>query len=245
MATAATQYRPEVVHKLADRMACSLNPDGHFTDEDRARRRGLTLGTQDIDGMSPLRGWLTPEARATFEAVLAKLAAPGMCNPADPKPVLDGAPTEDAIQHDTRTPAQRNHDGLNAALRAVLASGKLFQHNGLPASIIVSTTLKDLEAATGKGLTGGGTLLPMSMSSAWPATPTNTWQSLTKAKRSRCITPSGWLHQGSESSSTPTTHYSLLTGSAHLLARDYNDLIAMPPTPVGNTPHTGSIRRPR
>ena len=32
--------------------------------------------------------------------------------------------------------------------------------------------------------------------------------------------------------------------SADLLARDYNDLIAMPP-PVGNTPHTGSIRRPR
>ena len=31
---------------------------------------------------------------------------------------------------------------------------------------------------------------------------------------------------------------------AYLLARDYNDLIAMPP-PVGNTPHTGSIRRPR
>jgi hypothetical protein len=31
---------------------------------------------------------------------------------------------------------------------------------------------------------------------------------------------------------------------AHLLARDYNDLIAMPP-PVGNTPHSGSIRGPR
>jgi len=44
----------------------------------------------------------------------------------------------------------------------VLASGKLGQHNGLPASIIVSTTLKDLEAAAGRGLTGGGTLLPMS-----------------------------------------------------------------------------------
>ncbi len=51
---------------------------------------------------------------------------------------------------------------LNAALRAVLASGKLGQHNGLPASIVVTTTLKDLESAAGKGLTGGGTLLPMS-----------------------------------------------------------------------------------
>jgi Domain of unknown function (DUF222) len=55
-----------------------------------------------------------------------------------------------------------HHDALNAALRALLASGKLGQHNGLPASIIVTTTLKDLETAAGKGLTGGGTLLPMS-----------------------------------------------------------------------------------
>ena len=43
-----------------------------------------------------------------------------------------------------------------------MAPGKLGQHNGLPASIIVTTTLADLEAAAGKGLTGGGTVLPMS-----------------------------------------------------------------------------------
>lgn len=36
------------------------------------------------------------------------------------------------------------------------------QHNGLPATIIVSTTLKELEAGAGRALTGGGTLLPMS-----------------------------------------------------------------------------------
>jgi hypothetical protein len=54
------------------------------------------------------------------------------------------------------------NDGANAALRAMLASGQLGQHNGLPASIIVTTTLEELEAAAGKGLTGGGTMLPMS-----------------------------------------------------------------------------------
>jgi uncharacterized protein DUF222 len=161
LARAATKHRPDVVRKLADRIACYLNPDGELSDADRARRRGLTLSTQAGDGMSRLSGWLTPEARAGLEAALAKLAAPGMCNPDDETPVLDGAPDEVAIQRDTRSPAQRNHDGLNAALRAVLASGKLGQHNGLPASIIVTTTLKDLESAAGKGLTGGGTLLPM------------------------------------------------------------------------------------
>ncbi len=45
--------------------------------------------------------------------------------------------------------------------------GKLGQHNGLPVSIVVSTTLQDLEAATGKALTGGGTLVPMSDVIRW------------------------------------------------------------------------------
>jgi hypothetical protein len=114
------------------------------------------------DGMSALRGWLTPEARATWEAVLAKLAAPGMCNPLDDAPCVDGAPTQEAIEHDPRSAGQRNHDGLNAALRALLASGELGQHNGLPTSIVVTTTLAELESAAGRGLTGGGTTLPMS-----------------------------------------------------------------------------------
>jgi hypothetical protein len=162
LAGLAGQYRPEQVREWADLITYYLNPDGDFTDEDRARRRGLTLGKQGADGMSLLRGWLTPEARATIEAVLAKTAAPGMCNPNDQAPVVDGPADADAVRRDTRSAAQRNHDGLNAALRALLASGKLGQHNGLPASIIITTTLADLEAAAGKGLTGGGTLLPMS-----------------------------------------------------------------------------------
>jgi Domain of unknown function (DUF222) len=94
--------------------------------------------------------------------VLAKLAAPGMCNPDDQTPCLDGAPADETIARDTRSTAQRNHDAINAAGRALLASGALGQHNGLPATIIVTTTLKELESGAGRGLTGGGTLLPMS-----------------------------------------------------------------------------------
>jgi hypothetical protein len=162
LAKQGTQYRPEQLAALADTLADCINPDGTFTDEDRAHRRGLTLGNQESDGMSALRGWLTPELRATLEAVLAKLAAPGMCNPLDETPCVDGAPTQDGIDRDARSNAQRNHDALGAALRAMLASGELGQHNGLPASIIVTTTLNELEAAAGRGLTGGGTILPMS-----------------------------------------------------------------------------------
>jgi hypothetical protein len=47
----------------------------------------------------------------------------------------------------------RNHDGLLAGLRSLLMSGELGQHNGLPVTIIVTTTLTDLEAAAGRGLT--------------------------------------------------------------------------------------------
>ncbi len=162
LARHGAQFRPDQLAKLADRLADCLNPDGNFTDEDRARRRGLILGKQDVDGMSRLTGWLTPEARAGLEAMLARLAAPGMCNPADATPFVDGSPSEVAIQGDTRSEAQRNQDALNAALRALLASGKLGQHNGLPASIVVTTTLRELEAGAGKALTGGGSLLPMS-----------------------------------------------------------------------------------
>ncbi|MBO0881888.1 MAG: HNH endonuclease [Mycobacterium sp.] len=156
------EYRPDELSKLADRLTDCLNPDGDFTHEARARRRGITLGKQDIDGMSPITGYLTPEARATLDAVLAKLAAPGVCNPEDPTPCVDGTPAEEIINRDTRSCAQRNHDALYAAGRALLASGDLGQHNGLPATIIVSTTLKELEAGAGRALTGGGTLLPMS-----------------------------------------------------------------------------------
>ncbi|MGB6208643.1 HNH endonuclease signature motif containing protein [Mycobacterium sp.] len=156
------QHRPDELAKLADKLTDCLNPDGDFTDEDRARRRGIILGKQGHDGMSPISGHLTPEARATLDAVLAKLAAPGMCNPTDETPCLDGNPSPGAVERDTRSTAQRNHDALLAAARTLLASGALGQHNGLPASIIVTTTLQELEAGAGRGLTGGGTLLPMS-----------------------------------------------------------------------------------
>ncbi|BCP06956.1 HNH endonuclease signature motif containing protein [Mycobacterium paraintracellulare] len=157
-----TQFGPEHLKELARGLTDALNPDGTFTDEDRARSRGVTLGNQQADGMSELRGLITPELRATFEAVEAKLGAPGMCNPLDDIPCVEGTPSQAAIDGDTRSKAQRGHDALLAGLRGLLASGELGQHNGLPASIIVTTTLAELEAAAGRALTGGGTILPMS-----------------------------------------------------------------------------------
>ncbi|HYY00166.1 MAG TPA: DUF222 domain-containing protein, partial [Mycobacterium sp.] len=103
LARLAGEHRPDVLAKLADKLTDCLNPDGDFTDGDRAKRRGLSIGKQDIDGMSPIRGYLTPEARATIDAVFAKLAAPGMCNSADEAPCISGTPSQAAIQGDTRS----------------------------------------------------------------------------------------------------------------------------------------------
>jgi len=63
LARLAGEHRPDELAKLADKLTDCLNPDGDFSDVDRAKRRGLVLGNQDIDGMSPIRGYLTPEAR--------------------------------------------------------------------------------------------------------------------------------------------------------------------------------------
>ncbi|TVS84774.1 DUF222 domain-containing protein, partial [Mycobacterium helveticum] len=78
LARHGSQIGPEHLAELADQLANAINPDGTYSDEDRARRRGLTLGKQGEDKMSQLRGWITPELRATLEALWAKLAAPGM-----------------------------------------------------------------------------------------------------------------------------------------------------------------------
>ena len=138
LARIAKGLGPTQFRAAADRLALLLNQDGEPPhDAERARRRYLTMEKQGVDGMSRIHGLLDPECRATVEAVLAKWAAPGMCNPDDATPCVDGEPGEEAVQADTRSAGQRNHDALTAMGRTVLASGELGQHNGLPATIIV------------------------------------------------------------------------------------------------------------
>jgi hypothetical protein len=110
-----------VVVKLGQRIADYLNPDGLFTDDDRAQRRGLRLGPQGPDGMSRLSGLLDPEARAYFEAIEAAVR-PGRHQP-------EGAEPE---QRDQRSAAQRCHDALKLGLQTAIGSGELGMHRGHP-----------------------------------------------------------------------------------------------------------------
>jgi hypothetical protein len=161
LADVASAYRPDQLQRYADHYELVLNPDGNFSDADRARRRGITLGPQGPDGMSRLSGWLNPELRAGLDAVLAKWAAPGMCNPGDEDPTVEGATSPEAIDGDARSAAQRNHDAVNAMVRCTLMSGELGSHQGLPVTIVATVELADLQNKTGMGHTGGGTLLPV------------------------------------------------------------------------------------
>ena len=96
-----------------------------------------------------------------WEVLFAKYAAPGMCNPADPEPCTSGTPSQAQIDNDHRSLAQRQHDAMVAVGRIALMSGDLGQLNGLPVSMIIRTTLQDLESRAGVGVTGGGTIVPI------------------------------------------------------------------------------------
>lgn len=161
LAEKAAELRPDQLEKLANRLALTLNPDGKFSDEDRARQRGFLWCGQRPDGTTVGKLTATPELRALLDAWFAKFAAPGMCNPDDIAPVADSQADPEAAQRDCRGHAQRQHDALVALIRGQLGDPKLGQHNGLPVTVIVSTSLEQLQAGAGQAVTAGGSLLPI------------------------------------------------------------------------------------
>jgi hypothetical protein len=177
LAAHARVLRPDQLKKVAQRVDAIINPDGVFNEIDRARRRSFTMGRQGPDLMSKCTLIADPELRAYLEASFAKLAKPGMCSPEDAIRQVDGEPDPDAAQRDARSAGQRQHDALKTVVRAMLASGDLGQHRGLPVAVVATTSLQDLEDAVGQAdpaggsdrllvsgppvVTGGGSLLPM------------------------------------------------------------------------------------
>ncbi|MEO8813964.1 MAG: DUF222 domain-containing protein, partial [Mycobacterium sp.] len=160
----ATEQDAKFVTAIGHCIANVLNPDGNFSDEDRARRRSLILGRQGTDGMSRLTGCLDPETRAYLEAIIAAVR-PGHHQP---DPPADHA----AVQHDTRSSQQRCHDALKLGLRQAIESGGLGTHRGVPVTVVVTTKLGELDQAIhavadpripmpAPARTGGGSRLPL------------------------------------------------------------------------------------
>lgn len=158
----ATSVGPKELKDSADLTLFLLDQDGPPPDEtERDRKRGMSKGKQRHDGMTPISANLTPEAWAVWEVIFAKYAAPGMCNPADAEPCTSGTPSQEQIDNDHRSLAQRQHDAMLVVGRIALMSGNLGRLNGLPVSVIIRTTLQDLESRAGVGVTGGGTVVPI------------------------------------------------------------------------------------
>ncbi len=157
----ATKNDADIVTALGRRIDDIFNPDGRYDENDRARRRGLVLSRQQSDGMSRLVGWIDPETRCYLEAVTAAVR-PG-------RHLSDGT-TEQT--RDERSMAQRCHDGIKLGLKAGIASGAMGSHRGHPVTVIVRTTLAELNQAAhavnntavsmpSPARTGGETALPM------------------------------------------------------------------------------------
>jgi hypothetical protein len=158
----AVGHGPKELKDSAELTLFLLDQDGPEPDDaERGRRRGVTMGKQKTDGTTELTATLSPELRAMVEVLFAKYAAPGMCNPADSEPCTSGTPSQEQIDNDHRTLSQRQHDALTVILRIALMSGELGQLNGLPVTVIIRTTLQDLESRAGVGTSGGGTVIPI------------------------------------------------------------------------------------
>jgi hypothetical protein len=133
---------PRTVRLLGQRILAHLDPDGPSPTEERLQQahRRLNL-TRLPDSAGLLDGQLTPTCQAIWEAILTPLAA---------------RRPNDLLGPDDRTPGQRMHDAFEEAGRRLLAAGELPDHAGLPAQLIITLTLTDLERRAGRATTHHG-----------------------------------------------------------------------------------------
>jgi hypothetical protein len=136
---------PRTVRLLGQRILAHLDPDGPSPAEERLQQahRRVSL-TRQADSVGLLDGQLTPTCQAIWEAILTPLAA---------------RRPDDMLGSDDRTPGQRMHDAFEEAGRRLLKTGELPDHAGLPAQLIITMSLTDLERRAGRATTHhGGTL---------------------------------------------------------------------------------------
>jgi hypothetical protein len=168
----ARDVDPRTLRVLADRVIAHLDPDGPPpNDRVLQRRRGARLVRRG-DGSADLTAVLTPAATAVWETILHALDD-------QPRPVADAWANPDAGAEnggldagsasgpdveagigatlpDDRTQAERCHDALQEAGRRLLATGDLPATAGLPATLVITMTLSQLEARAGQATTHHG-----------------------------------------------------------------------------------------
>ncbi|CAM3302484.1 DUF222 domain-containing protein [Mycobacterium frederiksbergense] len=187
LVAAAADLDPHSLTVLAIHLLALLHPDGEEPADAAARKAGLHLGSQQPDGLSYLSGWVTPKLRAMIEPILAKFSERGR-HPApepepteaqpplfdepepepehpagedNPSPPLHEDPSPPLLDDQWRTKAHYLHDAVEAAFDLLLRSQTLGRLNGLPTTVVITTTLHELHAGAGYAVTGGGSVLPM------------------------------------------------------------------------------------
>jgi hypothetical protein len=152
-----------------------IDPDGTLaSDEDHQRLRGLTI-RPNPDGSADLRGRLTPECTAVALAVLEPLAkpkpaalTPGSTDGTTPDGTTIDEPASGCAASggaasvgtpDPRSYAQRMHDALLDACTRLLRSDTLPDSGGVPATVVVTMTLAQLETRLGVATTAHGGLI--------------------------------------------------------------------------------------
>ncbi|MCW2522115.1 MAG: endonuclease [Frankiales bacterium] len=143
---------PRALNLLAARVIAHLHPDGPEPDDDLPRRsRSFDFAPASADGTVAFKGRLAPETAAIWQTALAHLSGADAA--------FGDVPNAPGDLPDQRTSTQRRHDAFHDAGRRLLAAGGLPDHAGLPAALLITMTLSDLERGAGQATTHtGGTL---------------------------------------------------------------------------------------
>ena len=110
-----------------------------------------------------------------------------MCNPDDDNRLpRRRAVDRVSLSGDLRSTGQRNHDALKAICRAMLASGQLGSHKGLPVTMVVSRRWPSWSPGAGTQSPAAAPSCRCAMSSAKPRRPTTTSSCSTTTPSNRC-----------------------------------------------------------
>ncbi|HEY8300316.1 MAG TPA: DUF222 domain-containing protein, partial [Jatrophihabitans sp.] len=152
----AKAHDPETLARHATRVSTALDQNGALRDHERAARRRSAQLRRFPDGSGVLLVHLTAEAAEYVETSFDTLGKPA---PAATE-AADGA-------RDPRTPAQRRHDALLAALKLAFASGRLPNAGGVTTTLVLSMAVDDFGTDTGVATTSHGYPIPVSLAKRW------------------------------------------------------------------------------
>jgi hypothetical protein len=148
VADLARKQGPDVLDSLRSFLLDLVGAEEPYTEKDHARMRSFTVGRQGCDGMTPVRGLLTPELAASLQRLMADYAKTG-----DLLDESDGAV-------DDRLPEQRRHDALSAVVHGGYGPGRTLTPGRGTTTIVAVMPVEQLLKPTGTALTDVGTHVP-------------------------------------------------------------------------------------